>query len=162
MADNERNRNACAAYEVRLESHLDGTENPAAAREVMAHLEHCAACREALEDARLARELLREGREPTAEPSGAFATRVLATIRVELDTRQQFWRPLEALASRLALVAAMALLVLAGYVFEFHPARNVARVSSQTEVSEGLPEPANQPASQDEVLMTLSGSSNGR
>ena len=160
MADNERIRNACGVYEARLESYLDG--DPAAARDVTAHLERCVACREALEDARLARELLREGRESAAEPSSAFATRVLATIRAELTRRQQFWRPLEALASRLALIAAMALLVLAGYVFEFRPAPNVARVPSQTEVSEGWPEPASQPASQDEVLMTLAGSSNGR
>ncbi len=162
MTENERNRKACGAYEASLEGYLDGAEDSAAGHEVTAHLERCAACREALEDARLARELLREGWEPAPQPSSAFATRVLATIRSEQARRQQFWQPLGALASRLALVAAMVLLVLAGYVFEFNPARSRTPVSLRTEVSEGLPEPASQPTTQDEVLLTLAGSNNGR
>ncbi len=158
--DSERKQSACREYEARLESYLAGAEDSASAREITAHLERCAACREALEDARLARELLREGLEPAAEPSGAFATRVLASIRAEQFRRQQFWRPLGVLASRLALVAAMLLLVLAGYVFQFNPVHNRPQ-AAQTEVSAGLPEPASQPATQDEILLTLAGSSNG-
>jgi anti-sigma factor RsiW len=142
---------------VRLEGYLDGAES----EELAAHLERCPACQEALEDARMARELLREGREPAAGPSGAFATRVMAGIRAEEARRQQFWRPLELLASRLAVVAAMVLLALTVYVYESGPARYRAQGSSRAEVSEGFPELGGQ-ASQDEVLLTLSGNGNGR
>ncbi len=159
--DEERKPIACGEYESRLESYLDSAENGAADPEVTAHLEHCPACREALEDARLARELLRESLEPAVEPSGAFATRVLANIRDAETRRQQFWRPLEILASRLAVVAAMALLAVSIYLFESAPARYPARGTSPTEVGEGFPELGGR-ASQDEVLLTLVENRNGR
>ena len=159
--DEERKPIACGEYEARLESYLDSAENGAADPEVTAHLERCPACREALEDARLARELLRESLEPAVEPSGAFATRVLASIRDAETRRQQFWRPLEILASRLAAVAAMALLALSIYLFESASARSPARGTSQTEVGEGFPELGGR-ASQDEVLLTFVENRNGR
>ncbi len=157
MRDKETERTPCREYEARLEGYLDG----AADAELTAHLEHCSACQETLEDARWARELLREGREPAAEPSGAFATRVLAGIRSEEARRKQFWRPLEVLARRLALVAAMALLMLTAYFFQFAPVRGGAQGASRAEVGEGFPELGGQP-SQDEVLLTFVGNTDGR
>ncbi len=156
--DEERRRTACREYEAKLESYLEGAED--SAEEVKAHLARCAACRGGLEDARLARELLREGLESAREPSGAFATRVLAGIREQEAMRQQFWRPLEALALRLAAVAAMALLVLSVFLFELGPTRLVVRGISRTEVSESFPELGGQPPS-DEILQPLVGSGNG-
>ncbi|HJY87670.1 MAG TPA: zf-HC2 domain-containing protein [Candidatus Acidoferrales bacterium] len=144
----------CKEFEAKLESYLEGAEG--SAEEVRAHLARCNACRRGLEDARLARELLREGLEPAREPSDAFATRVLAGIREQEAMRQQFWRPLEALASRLAVVAAMALLVLSVFLFEMGPSRLGARGISRTEVSEGFPELGGQ-APSDEILQPLVG-----
>lgn len=162
MLEREPERTACTEYEARLEEYLEGMANPAAAEDLRDHLERCPACREALAVARLARELLCGGCEPAPRSDPAFAARVLASIRSEELGRQQFWRPLEVLASRLAVTAAAALLVLGVYLFEFAPAQNRGQGSSQAEISEGLLEPVRQPASQDEVLLTLAGSSYGR
>jgi len=159
--DSEAKRTACREYEARLESYLEKADDGAADPEVTAHVERCPACRVALEDARLARALLREGLDPAAEPSRAFATRVLASIRAEETKRQQFWRPLEVLASRLTLVAAMVLLVLTFFSLKFAPVRHPAAGTPQVEAGEGFPALGGQ-ASQDEVLLTLAENGNGR
>jgi len=85
----------------------------------------------------------------------------MAGIRADEGRRQQFWQPLQVLAWRLALTTAAALLVLTVYLYELGPASDRVQVSWQSQVSEGLPEPATQPASQDEVLLSLTGGSNG-
>jgi len=158
--------NACKKYEAKLEDFLNGVQDPAAAEELEAHLPRCAGCREALEAARLSRNLLHAGIEPAPEPGGAFATRVIAAIRAEEGKRlaaSEFWRPLEVLASRLALTAAAALLVLAVYSFEFaRPPHPQPSASNQSQVSEGFPEPAPQPTDKDEILLSLAESSHGR
>lgn len=147
---------ACNQYEARLEDFLSGVKAAAADEELAAHVERCAGCRESLAAARLARDLLRAGLEPAPEPSGAFATRVIASIRAEQGRRQQFWQPLEVLASRLALTAAAVLLVLTVYLFEFTPPRDRQPMSSnQSQVGEGFLEPARQPTDKDEILLTL-------
>ncbi len=158
--------NSCRECEAQWEDLLNGAAEPAAAERLAAHLESCAGCREAFEAARLAGTLLRAGLEPTPEPGGAFATRVVAAIRAEEGKRRaagEFWRPLEALASRLALTAATALLMLAVYLFEFAPPRYREPVASdQTQVSEVFSEPAPSPADKDEVLLTLAENGHGR
>jgi len=154
---------ACKQYEARLEDLVSLAEDAEADTEFEAHLERCAACREALEGARLARELLHAGLEPAPEPSGAFATRVIAGIRAEESKRQQFWRPLEVLASRLALTAVTALLVLSVYLYEFAPPiHHETAATNQSQVTEGLPEPAQQPADKDEILLSLAENNHGR
>ncbi len=161
MLNTRSDRTVCIGYELRLENYLDGVEDPAATTELAAHLESCTRCREALEAARLGRELLREGLAPAKDPGATFTTRVMAGIRADEGRRQQFWQPLQVLAWRLALTTAAALLVLTVYLYELGPASDRVQVSWQSQVSEGLPEPATQPASQDEVLLSLAGDSNG-
>jgi hypothetical protein len=151
----ERGRTACSEYEATWEDYLQGPEGAATTQEATAHLAHFPACREALEASRLGRELLRNGLEPAREPSGAFATRVAASIRAEEGRRLQFWRPLEILASRLALSAAAVLLVLGAYLFQSLPSRNRGQIPTQSEVSGAFPEPVREPADKDEVLVTL-------
>ncbi len=157
---------ACKEYEAKLEDFLNGGQDPAAAEGLEAHLQRCAGCREALEAARLSRNLLRAVREPAPEPRGTFVTRVLAAIRAEEGRRlaaSEFRRPLEALASRLALTAAAALLVLAVYSFEFvRPPHPQPIASNQSQVSEGFPEPAPQPTDKDEILLSLAENGHGR
>ncbi len=153
---------ACEKYEARLANLLEDAEGPAAEPDLAAHLERCPACREALEASRMGRELLQQGLEPAREPDGAFATRVMASIRARESRRQEFWRPFEFLASRLALSAAVVLLALAVYVYEAAPNRNLAQNLAQTEVNEGFPELGGQAASQDEILGPLVENGNGR
>jgi len=158
MFSGEMPGSACARYEALLEDYLQGALGGTAAEEAEAHLERCVACREALEAARLGSELVRESRAPAAEPGGAFATRVLARIREAEGQQAQFWRPLEVLASRVAVTAAVLLLVLGAYLVEFRPAR--APQSVQTAISENFPELGGQPP-QDEILPALAGNGNG-
>jgi hypothetical protein len=161
-------RTACRKFEAKLEDYLDLPDRPqpgAGEDPLVAHLQQCARCHEALDAARLARSLLRGGREPAPEAPPGFAARVVSGIHAEEGRRiaaAQFWRPLELLASRLALAAAMVLLLLTVYVFEFAPARERAQATSQPEVGEGLPEPPRQPGNSDEVLLSLAERSYGR
>jgi len=157
MFSGEMPGSACARYEALLEDYLQGALSGTAAKEVEAHLERCVACREALEAARLGSQLVRESIAPAAEPGGAFATRVLARIREAEGQQVQFWRPLEVLASRMAVTAAVLLLVLSAYLFEFRPRTTQ---SAQTAISESFPELGGQPP-QDEILPALAGNGNG-
>ena len=158
-------RTACKQYEARWENYLEGTADSNSVEELTAHLERCAGCREALEAARLGRELLSQNLSPAPEPGVAFAARVVASIRAQQNWRLaagDFWRPLEVLAARLVWTATVALLVLAAYLVGVAPRQNRGQVSSHTEVSEGFPEPAQQPADKDEVLLTLAEDGYGR
>jgi predicted anti-sigma-YlaC factor YlaD len=120
------------------------------------HLQSCADCRQALNDALIASKLMHHARYPENELSAAFVTRVMASIREASQTvASSFWRPLELLASRMALVAAVALLALSVYLGEFAPARGTVAVNGTVEIGAGLPEPPAQPANADEVLMSL-------
>ncbi len=157
MFSGEMPGSACARYEALLEDYLQGALGGTAAEEVEAHVERCVACREALEAARLGSQLVRESIAPAAEPGGAFATRVLARIREGEGQQAQFWRPLEVLASRIAVTAAVLLLVLSAYLFEFRPP---TMQSAQTAISESFPELGGQPP-QDEILPALAGNGNG-
>jgi hypothetical protein len=152
----------CGNWEARLEDFLEGGSD----FEVHQHLNQCAACRAALEDSRLAGDLLREALEPASEPSGAFLNGVMAKIREEkarLESPAAFWRPLELLASRLALTAALVLFALSAYLVELAPGRNAVQVPNQTEISASeLPQPPQDPVSNEEVLQSLAERSNGR
>ncbi len=153
---------ACKQYEAEWEGYLDRAQAaPAEADVLAAHLESCAACRQAVENARLAGSLIRESLESTPEPSGAFATRVMANIRAEEERRQQFWRPLESLAARVALTAATLLLASGFYLSQFAPQSNRADRKAQSDGEASLV-PGSQPTNKDEVLLTLAGNNHGR
>jgi predicted anti-sigma-YlaC factor YlaD len=129
------------------------------------HLQDCEECREALENALLASKLMGCARETVPQASDAFVTRVMARI-CEMAEREPLanaiWRPLELLASRFALIAAVVLLALSVYLAEFAPSRPAIFTTSQTEVGAGMPEPpAAPPSNQDDVLMSLVERSNG-
>ena len=92
----------CRKFEARLEDYLGGAPDS----ELDDHLTQCADCRAALEDSRLAGNLLREAWEPASEPSQAFLANVMARIHQEearAKSPAAFWAPLEFLASRLSL-----------------------------------------------------------
>jgi hypothetical protein len=155
----------CREYRARVESYLLGAPAPIETDpELAGHLKSCAECRESVENAFLAGEIVRNGCPAYEGVSGAFVTRVMAAIR-ETDGRRAagaaFWRPIEVLASKFALVASVLLLAASVYLVEFAPTIDFPPATTQAEVVSLMPEPPAQPANQDEVLMTLAEMENG-
>ena len=150
-------RFGCPEYRASLEDVLRDGEvciEPDSALEL--HLQSCALCRQALNDAVTASKLMRHARYPEFASSPAFVTRVMAAIREATQAAPNaIWRPLEILASRMALVAAVLLLALSVYLKEFAPLRGTVATNAQTEIGAGMPEPPAAPADADEVLMSL-------
>jgi HAMP domain-containing protein len=97
--------------------------------------------------------------EPAGEPSRAFVVNLMARIRQEearAKSPAAFWTPLEFLASRLSLTAAVVLLALSFYLVKFAPRRNVSMGTIRTELSAGdFPQPPSDPVSNEEVLQSL-------
>ena len=145
----------CRKFEARFEDYLGGAPDS----ELDDHLTHCKDCRIAVEDSRLAGNLLREAWEPASEPSQAFLANVMAKIRREearAKSPAAFWAPLEFLASRLSLTAAVLLLALSVYLVEFAPHGSVTLGSIRTELSASdFPQPPGDPVSNEEVLQSL-------
>jgi hypothetical protein len=152
----------CRKFEARFEDYLGGAQDS----ELNDHLTHCGDCRTALEDSRLAGNLLRAAWEPASEPNRAFLANVMARIHQEearAKSPAAFWAPLEFLASRLSLTAAALLLALSVYLVEFAPHRSIALGSIRTELSASdFPQPPGDPVSNEEVLQSLSERNNGR
>jgi hypothetical protein len=145
----------CPEYQASLEDAVrDGAACIEPGSPLQRHLENCVGCQQALSDAVTASKLMAHAR-PLREPLPAFVTRVMASVREASQAAPTIWRPLELLASRVALVAAVILLALSVYLREFAPARDTAAINTGTEIGAGLPEPPAQPADADEVLMTL-------
>jgi hypothetical protein len=160
---NKRNfPKACERYALRFEDYLAGAPDS----DLNDHLAHCGDCRSALEDSRLAGDLLREAWEPASEPSHAFLANAMARIRREeaqAKSPAAFWAPLEALASRLSLTAAVVLLALSVYLMEFAPRPITPPASIPTELSASdMPQPPGDPLSNEEVLQSLAERNNGR
>jgi hypothetical protein len=152
----------CRKFQARFEDYLSGVPDS----ELDGHLTHCADCRAALEDSRLAGNLLREAWEPASEPSQAFLANVMARIHQEearAKSPAAFWTPLEFLASRLSLTAAVLLLALSAYLVGFAPQRSVALGKIRSELSASdFPQPPGDPVSNEEVLQSLAERNNGR
>ena len=156
----------CLEYRSRVEDYLlEGPVSTGVEPGLAEHLKSCRACREAVEEGRLAGEIVRGACEPYEGVSGAFVTRVMAAIREEEGRRaaagSAIWRPIEVLASRFALAASVLLLAASFYLIEYTPPVDVPSAGSQSEIVGLMPEPPAQPANQDEVLMTLAEMENG-
>jgi len=153
---------SCQKFEARFEDYLGGAPDA----ELDAHLGRCENCRAAVDDSRLAGELLREVWDPASEPSRAFVSQVMSRIREEQERAMSpaaFWAPFEFLASRLSLTAAVLLLALSVYLMEFAPHRSVTFGSAATELSASdFPQPPGDPVSNEEILQSLAERNNGR
>jgi len=151
----------CRELESRFEDFLVGAPDA----ELQAHLLQCEPCSKALEDARFAGDLLREGLGTASEPTHAFLAQVMTRIRREEEKAKSpaaFWAPLEFLASRLSLTAAVVLLALSVYLVEFMPHRSLTLGSIRTELSASdFPQPPSDPVSNEEVLQSLAERTNG-
>lgn len=152
----------CRKFEARFEDYLEGALDS----ELHEHLTQCGDCRSALENSRLAGELIREAWDPASEARPTFVSGVLAKIQEEqlrAERTAAFWSPLEFLASRLSLTAAMLLLALSAYLVGFAPVRTTQPPRIRTELSAtDFPQPPGDPVSNEEVLQSLSERSNGR
>lgn len=161
--DAEHSSDACPKYVAILEDYLEGELSGRAALDVKSHLLACPACQEALELARTGAHLLRIGPEPAGEPGPAFARRVMAGIRAEEQQRSapedRLWRPLEALAWRMTLSAALALTVLVVYGLKMRPSPPAFTTTSQLRAA-SLLESVQQPSTGDDVLLSLAESQN--
>jgi hypothetical protein len=152
---------SCWRYRVELEECVSSNRRrPELGSPLAAHVRGCTDCSQALDDAVLASQLLRDADEPAVDSSNQFSMRVMASIREEMSRRaapEVIWRPLEILASRFAVAAAALLLMLSLYLAEFAPPFRPAPSASQAEVGAIMPEPPAQPSSPDEVLVSLAG-----
>ena len=161
MSNKTDRSGGCRKFEARWEDFLGG----AADSELEDHLAACENCRSGLEDSRLAGELLREAWEPASEPSHAFLANIMARIQREearAKSPAAFWAPMEFLASRLSLTAAVVLLALSVYLMEYAPHRTVSLGSIRSELSASdFPQPPADPVSNEEVLQSLAEMNNG-
>lgn len=161
-------RDLCGEFEARLETALEARaagETPVADRALTEHLDSCADCRSAFQDAELGRSLLRWGIEPTPGAGLGFSTRVMAQIRAEQAGRESsgsiFWRPVEMLAGRFAMGAAALVLALSVFVYEAEQPNT--RSGNTVEMTELVQQPdTSQPQTPDEVLASLAERPNGR
>lgn len=162
MFNKSKNSKQCIEFESRFEDFLAGAPDA----ELQAHVSQCEQCSSALEDSRLAGSLLRESLEPASEATHAFLFNVMARIHeqeAELKSPAAFWAPLQFLASRVAFTAAVVLLGLSVYLFEYAPHRNISFNSIRTELNASdFPQPPADPVSNEEVLQSLAVRGNGQ
>jgi hypothetical protein len=147
---------SCRKYEARLEDYLNGMGDTG----LDEHLAQCAGCRAALETSRLGGQLLRGAWEPAGEARSEFLAGVMARIHQEkmrADSPAPFWNPLEFLASRLSLTAAILLFALSAYLVGFAPSRTATPAPTpRTELNAAeFPQPPGDPVSNEEVLQSL-------
>jgi anti-sigma factor RsiW len=152
---------ACSGYEALLEEYFAGELSGADARKTAAHVESCAGCRSALEDAAASVLLLRGAAallDDAPVPSPGFARMVMARARnEEAAVGASFWQPFVSLAWRFAATATLALAVLLTYaVAGFRRPRAEIAALSPAEMHDIFsPDPTSAPADRDEVLMMV-------
>jgi predicted anti-sigma-YlaC factor YlaD len=164
-----RNKGACRAFEAPLEEYLEALDVVPGARpsaDLAAHLAGCAVCREALDAAREAGALVREGAIPvpgSLAEDPYFAVRVGARIREHLGHSGEFWPQLESISLRM-MAYALSLAVLLGAL----SASGVTRTAPQStrlrpaDPRAISPESNPAPVNPDEVVVALLSSERGR
>lgn len=157
---------ACVKYEPVLEDYLEGVLDEAGAEAARRHLQDCAGCSAALDQATGSVRLL-QILEPSQAPDPAFARNVMVRIRSAEQERTAeravFWQPFVVSGWRFAGTAALALGVLLTCDIGWsHYARlNVAPARSVEGMDLFAPEPARPPANKDEVLMMVAETNHG-
>lgn len=156
MQDNYT-KGACPEFEARLEDLLSGQLVGSEKAVTAQHLGECSACRGAFDSASHISQFLKYSFAEDVVAEAGFAHRTMAAIRVEEDRlaeENSFWRPMQIMAWRLALSAALALVLLFAYArFVPLPVPSAARIVAQTSDPELIPDPAARPLNGDEVLL---------
>jgi Putative zinc-finger len=156
---------ACPEFEVFLEDHLAGNLTGDDAARLSAHIQFCAGCRSALEDAAASMRLL-SAVEPAADPGPGFARMMMARVRTEMDRlagEKSIWQPFLFLGWRFAATATLALAVLLTYnaTLQNFWQPGLASAVRQAEPRDLFPDPGATPASRDEALLMMVESSYG-
>jgi hypothetical protein len=173
MSQLKKSKSECEHFAIQLEDAASLAAERGQAltlsADLAAHLADCAHCRAEVEAQSVASALLHGALDPTAAPGPFFASRVLAAIRSEEASfaaqRNIFWRPLEHLASRVALAAGLAVMLLSFYVYAFVvPQQGGSPGIVQAESYELVPHQQvdPQPQTKDDVLMSLVEHNNAR
>jgi predicted anti-sigma-YlaC factor YlaD len=166
-------KTACSKYEARLADAANVAAErggaPVLTAELSAHVSNCERCRAALDAIAPSRALLRSGVQRVAAPGPFFAARVMAAIRAEEERlatqRNVFWRPLEHLAARLAIVSAMVVMALSFYIYAYvKPVPRQQDDAAQIQSAELVPHQQidPQPQTKDDVLMLITEDGNAR
>ncbi len=164
-----RRDGACRAFEAPLEDYLEALDAGAAARPapaLAAHLQNCARCREALDQARHASALVREFAIPVpASLAGdpLFAARVSARIRTNARRAGEFWPQLEfasirMMAYALSVAILLGALSVSGVARMAQPAARLRSADFRVISPESNPAPVNP----DDVAVALLSSERGR
>ena len=154
---------ACRGYEALLEDYLARELTGSEARMTAEHLESCAGCRLALEDAAASIPLLQVAGTLLDEapyPSPGFARTVISRARIEQERATVgagLWQPFVSLAWRFAATATLALAILLTYaVAGFRAPQAEVAVVGPVELHDIFsPDPTRAPADRDEVLMMV-------
>jgi anti-sigma factor RsiW len=158
-----KRRGSCGGFQEELRSLVE--ETPAAletrallergGRELREHLAACPACDEQLRDALAGRKLLREAFVPAVVPE-VFAARVMAQIRSRESqwAAAHPWAALQTLASRVAWVSALILLIASTWVYQHNAPSPNSNAATET-AADRFPEPTPQPSDLNEVLISL-------
>ncbi len=158
-----KKRGSCGWFREDLRSLLE--ETPAALTveellkgaggELRGHVSRCAVCGTLLQDAFEGRKLLREAFVPAVVPD-TFASRVMAQIRARERAAPMAaypWAAVQALAVRVAWIAALVLLIASTWVYQRNaPPPNPGPPDT---AADRFPEPLPQPSNLDEVLVSL-------
>lgn len=158
---------ACPAYEGRLEDFLSGKLAGADKREVADHIQSCASCKAAVDDAEMTSRLLRL-MGATQDPGPAFSRIVMARIRTEEVARQSrgFWQPFVSLAWRFAATAALAFVVMVTYDVASHrssAADTNSPVAQQAQAPDMFTTDFNAvPANRDDAFVLVSETEDGK
>ncbi len=155
----------CPEYEALLEDFLEGKLETSATERVAKHLQDCRVCRMCLANTAKSVFLLKQLREPWEGPAPGFARRAMGAIRAveeRLAEEKSFWKPLEILAWRVTMAATLGLVMLLAYATlpSFSP-RQHSDMPRMTE-QDIFPDPVQQPANRDEVLLMVAETTHGR
>jgi predicted anti-sigma-YlaC factor YlaD len=170
MSMNAENRNtennyaACTQYEAALEDYLQGLLRGPEAVMLAEHLQSCAGCRAALEDAAVSARLLAVA-EPAPDPGAGFSRIVMARIRqqLQLNEGKSIWRPVVSVAWRFAATAAFALLMLVSFdLGRQSQLRSDQSIVAENRVPEIAPDRPPLPANRDEVILMMADTSHGK
>ncbi|MGH9691480.1 MAG: anti-sigma factor family protein [Candidatus Acidiferrales bacterium] len=168
--DTERKEPACRRYEAMLEDYLGGDLDAASAKRVAEHVEKCAGCRHALNDASASVRLLHAAGPLLASapsPGPEFARLAMARIRTDADRRAAegvaFWQPFVSMAWKVAATAMVVLVILLTYATRGNnlTQQQVTSVSQAGLTDVFSPDPTRAPANQDEVLIMVADSNHG-
>jgi len=157
---------ACPQYEALLEDFVDGVLDGSEAKKLAEHLNCCAGCRTALDEAEKGAALLRVA-SPARDPGPGFSRVVMARIHAAKDRataeRTNFWQSLVALEWRFAAMAVLVVAAMLTYDIRWnHASHPQPMVGQQTEVRD-LFSPSSRivPVTQDDVLIMIAETDHG-